>query len=282
MHRFGQEARQAVETGRRQVAGLVGCDVRELVFMSGGTEADNAAILGVLGALTPRRVVVTSTVEHSAVRELLGWLKKSQGVEVVEIGVDVLGRLDMGRLGEVVEKRAGEIALVTIMWANNETGVVFDVAGIGAMCRKYGVVFHVDGVQAVGKVGMVLRELPVDLMSVCGHKFHGPKGVGGLYVRRGVRWQPMVRGGPQERDRARGDGECGGYCGDGDCGGDGGGGAGGWGDGARGEVARFVGGGDFAAGAGEFCEWGYDAARFEYDEYWVCGVGGGGDFVVVE
>jgi cysteine desulfurase len=193
-----------VERGRFQVAGLLGCDAREVVFMSGGTESDNAAIQGVLyGARPERKLIVTSTVEHSAVREPLGWLRK-RGYEVVEVGVDVGGRLDMEGLERVLAERAQEIALVTVMWVNNETGVIFDVGAIGRMCRERGVLFHVDGVQAVGKLPIRLRELPIDLMSVSGHKFHGPKGVGALYVRRGVRWQSFVRGGPQERERRGG------------------------------------------------------------------------------
>jgi cysteine desulfurase len=107
-------------------------------------------------------------------------------------------------LEKVLRERASEIALVTMMWVNNETGVVFDVEAVGRLCREHGVVFHVDGVQAVGKLAVRLRELPIDLMSVSGHKFHGPKGVGALYVRRGVRWQAFVRGGPQERERRGG------------------------------------------------------------------------------
>jgi cysteine desulfurase len=118
--------------------------------------------------------------------------------------VDVLGRLDMAALEKVLRERGAEVVMVTIMWVNNETGVVFDVGAIGEVCRRYGVVFHVDGVQAVGKMAVRLKEMPVDLMSVSGHKFHGPKGVGVLYVRRGVRWQAFVRGGPQERERRGG------------------------------------------------------------------------------
>ncbi|MGN6367342.1 MAG: cysteine desulfurase family protein [Phycisphaerae bacterium] len=202
-HRFGQEARQAVEGGRHRVAGLLGCDVREVIFTSGGTESDNAAIQGVLAVRAPRRVIVTSTVEHSAVRTPVQVLGKA-GFEVVEIGVDEKGALDVDALQRVVRERGGEIALVSIMWANNETGVLLDIARVGEICREHSVPLHVDGVQAVGKVAFALREMAVDLFSVSAHKFHGPKGVGALYVRRGVRWQPFVRGGPQERDRRGG------------------------------------------------------------------------------
>ena len=202
-HRFGQEARQAVEEARVRVAGLLACDGKELIFTSGGTESDNAAIGGLLAARAPRKLAITSSVEHSAVREPLAVLAKG-GIEVVQIGVEKDGALKIEALEEVLARRGAEVALVTIMWANNETGVIFDVRRIGELCRKHGVPLHVDGVQAAGKLEMNLREMPVDLVSVSGHKFHGPKGVGGLYVRRGVRWQPWVRGGPQERDRRGG------------------------------------------------------------------------------
>jgi cysteine desulfurase len=205
-HRFGQESRQAVEKGRHQVALLLGCDVRELIFTSGGTESDNAAIQGLLATRAAggaRKVIVTSSVEHSAVRTPVQVLAKS-GYAVVEIGVDGHGALDMERFAAVIAERAAEIALVSIMWANNETGVLFDVERIGALCREFGVPLHVDGVQAVGKIPVALKDLPVDVFSVSAHKFHGPKGVGALYVRRGMRWQPWIRGGPQERDRRGG------------------------------------------------------------------------------
>jgi cysteine desulfurase len=202
-HRFGQDARHAVEEARVRVAELVGCDPKELIFTSGGTESDNAAIMGLLATRAPRKVIVSSAVEHSAVREPLGALRKL-GFEVETVGVDTDGGLRLGQLEEVLGRRAAEIALCSFMWANNETGVLFDVQAIGELCRTKGVPLHVDGVQAVGKVAMDVRTMPIDLLSLSGHKFHGPKGIGGLYVRRGVRWQPWVRGGPQERDRRGG------------------------------------------------------------------------------
>lgn len=207
MHRFGQEARQAVEKARFELAGLIGCDAKEIIFTSGGTESNNAAIHGLLalrgaaGGGAGRKTIVTSSVEHSAVREPAQALAKA-GYRLLEVGVDEKGTLDLGALEAAL--RDPDVALASIMWANNETGVVFDVAAVGALCRKAGVPLHVDAVQAAGKLPLRVRDLPLDLLSVSGHKFHGPKGIGALYVRRGARWVPWIRGGPQERDRRGG------------------------------------------------------------------------------
>ena len=159
--------------------------------------------MGLLAARAPRKVIVTSTVEHSAIREPLAALKKlGFDTEAVEVGAD--GALNLPQLEELLSRRGVDIALCSFMWANNETGVLFDIHAIGGLCRAKGIPLHVDGVQAVGKVPMNVRNLPVELLSLSGHKFHGPKGTGALYIRRGVRWQPWIRGGPQERDRRGG------------------------------------------------------------------------------
>jgi cysteine desulfurase len=202
-HRFGQESRQAIEEARVQIARLVGCETREIIFTSGGTESDNAAVMGLLAARAPRKLIVSSAVEHSAIREPLTSLAKT-GFEIQRISVNQQGELAIDQLEQILASRGGETALVTIMWANNETGVLFDISAIGALCRKQGVPFHVDAVQAVGKVPVNLRGVPIDLMSISAHKFHGPKGAGALVVRRGTRWQPWIRGGPQELDRRGG------------------------------------------------------------------------------
>ena len=199
-HRFGQRSRQAIEEARGQLAGLIGCGDQELILTGGGTEAVNTAIRGVLGSRGSRRKIVTSAVEHSATRELCRELAMS-GVVVVEIGVDGSGALDMEGFGAAVDD---SVALVTMMWANNETGVIFPVEQIAAVCRERGVPFHCDGTQAVGKVAVDVRGVGMDLMSLAAHKFHGPKGVGALYVRRGVRMRPLIIGGPQERGRRGG------------------------------------------------------------------------------
>jgi cysteine desulfurase len=200
MHRFGQRSRQAVEEGRHQVASLLGAADSEILFTGGGTEAINTAIRGLLAARTPRKKIVTSTVEHSATRELCQTLARD-GVEIVEIPVDLAGALDLDRLNTAVDERT---ALVSIMWANNETGVLFPAERIAQICREKHVPFHCDGVQAVGKMPVQVKDVGMDAMSLAGHKFHGPKGVGALYVRRGLRIRPLLIGGPQETGRRGG------------------------------------------------------------------------------
>jgi cysteine desulfurase len=200
VHRFGQRSRAAIDEARAQMAGLIGCSDSEVIFTAGGTESINTAIRGLLASRLPRKLVVTTTVEHSAVRELCRQLER-EGAEIVEVPVDQEGELDMDRLAEVV---TDETALVTTMWANNETGVLFDVERIGQLCRSRGVPFHCDGTQAVGKIPVDVKAVPIDVLSFAAHKFHGPKGIGGLFVRRGVRMRPLLIGGPQERNRRGG------------------------------------------------------------------------------
>ncbi len=201
MHRFGQEARQAVEHARHQVAALLGCMPREIVFTSGGTEADNAAIFGALAAAPKKRNVITSSVEHSAVREPMAVLRR-QGYHVEEIPVDRSGALNLRALKEALA--GGEVALVSVMWANNETGVIFNIPEIAAIAHAAGAMMHVDAVQAAGKFPINFSAAPVDFLSASAHKIHGPKGAGALAVRRGARWLPCQHGGPQERQRRGG------------------------------------------------------------------------------
>jgi cysteine desulfurase len=200
VHRFGQRARQGIDEARAQVAALLGCADSELLFTGGGTEAVNTAVRGLLAARSSRKRIVTTTVEHSATRELCQQLGK-EGAEIVEVPVDHEGRLDMDRLRDAVTDDA---ALVTIMWANNETGVLFPVKDIAEMCRAKRVPFHCDATQAVGKISVNVAEVGFDAVSFASHKFHGPKGVGGLFVRRGLRFRPLLIGGPQERGRRGG------------------------------------------------------------------------------
>ena len=213
VHRAGGEARRLVELAREEVARLVGCQDRELVFTSGGTEGANLAIRGTLAHLAAnyprRRVLVTTRFEHSAVRELAQVLER-RGVagiptEVVwlpgarDAGGAPTGTPDLGALESLLAARADEIALVSLMWANNETGAVTDLARAGALCREAGVRLHTDATQWVGKCPTDLATMQVDLASFAAHKFHGPNGVGALFVRRTVRIEPWMIGGPQER-----------------------------------------------------------------------------------
>ncbi len=201
VHRFGQEARQAVEQARYRVANLLHCQPGEVIFTSGGTEADNAAIAGLAAAQPGKKTIITSSVEHSAVREPLARMAE-RGYNIVEIPVNQKGDLDYTALQSALSR--GDAALAAIMAANNETGVLFDIATVGNLCRDAGVALHVDAVQMAGKLPIDFAALPVQTLAISAHKFHGPKGVGSLIVRRGSRWQPLIRGGPQERDRRGG------------------------------------------------------------------------------
>lgn len=200
VHRFGQRSRQAIDEARARISAAIGCADSELLFTGGGTESINTAVRGLLATRAPRKRIVTSTVEHSASRELCAQLAR-EGAEIVQVPVDRLGALDLEHLGKVVDDNA---ALVTLMWANNETGVLFPVREIAAICRAARVPFHCDGTQAVGKVPVDVADAGIDAMSFASHKFHGPKGVGGLFVRRGLRVRPLIIGGPQERSRRGG------------------------------------------------------------------------------
>ena len=201
VHQAGQESRHAVEEARYQVAEFIGCRAAEVIFTSGGTESDNAALMGVLAWRADKKTIVTSKVEHSAVREPVSYMAK-HGYRVIELGVDTLGHLDMDALRIALDDP--DVALLSLIWANNETGVIFDIDAIGSLARERRVVFHVDAVQAAGKIPLRFSSRPVDLFSISGHKFHGPKGVGALAIRRGVAFHPFIRGGPQERDRRGG------------------------------------------------------------------------------
>ena len=202
-HRDGIAARRRVELAREQVAGLLGCRPRDLLLCSGGTEAANLALRGVLGDASGRSTIATSRLEHSAVRDTaLRLEKEGRGVEWVRHHPD--GRIDLDALESLLEARADDLAIVSLMWVNNETGVVQPVAEIGRLCREHGVRFHTDAVQAVGRMPVDVASLDVDLVSFAAHKFHGIKGAGGLFVARGVRLEPSITGGGQERERRGG------------------------------------------------------------------------------
>jgi cysteine desulfurase len=201
VHRFGQMARKGVEDARQQVASLVGAAPGEIVFTGVGTEAVNTAVRGLFNQRAPRKKIITSTVEHSATRELVKTLAKDEGAEVIEIPVDREGLLDLERFQAAL---SDDVALVTLMWANNETGVIFPIEKIGPLCRAKGVPIHTDATQAVGKIPVNFVAAQVDAATLAAHKFHGPKGVGGLFLRKGVRVKPLLVGGPQERSRRGG------------------------------------------------------------------------------
>ncbi|MCZ6446150.1 MAG: aminotransferase class V-fold PLP-dependent enzyme [Planctomycetota bacterium] len=203
MHRPGQAVRRQVELARESVCDLIGCRDRELVFTSGGTEAANLAIGGSLAAQSQRNVLVTSRLEHSTVREPAETLER-RGTDVVWLANDGNGIIDLDALRRLLAPRADEIALVSIMWANNETGIIQPIEEVGRLCREHGVRFHTDATQWVGKMPTDVSSMPVDMLSFSAHKFHGPKGIGALYVRSGVRIEPQLIGGPQERERRGG------------------------------------------------------------------------------
>lgn len=201
IHKFGGRLAKVVEEGRAKVAGFLGADPSEIIFTSCGTEGDNAAILSALDVCPKRRrKIVISTVEHPAILNLGKDLER-RGYTVVKIPVDSLGRLDMDRAREMID---GETAVVSVMWANNETGNLYPVEALAELAHRAGALFHTDAVQAAGKIPFKLRDLNIDMLSVSGHKFHAPKGIGALYVRRGVRFRPFVVGGHQERGRRAG------------------------------------------------------------------------------
>ncbi|HZE70297.1 MAG TPA: cysteine desulfurase NifS [Pyrinomonadaceae bacterium] len=201
-HSLGQRAKGAVERAREQVASLLGAsDTSEIVFTSCGSESDNWAIRGALGAHPQKKHIITTQVEHEAVRNLCARLEKD-GYEVTWLAVDGNGELDLEHVAAALRP---DTALVSIMLANNETGVLFPIEQIGALVQKHSeAIFHVDGVQAVGKIPIDLKKLPVDLFALSGHKLHSPQGVGALYIRDGLELDPFIIGGSQERGRRAG------------------------------------------------------------------------------
>jgi cysteine desulfurase len=201
-HAAGATPRRAIAEARAQVAELLGADEpEEIVFTSCGSESDNWAIGGFLEQNPDKRHIITTRVEHEAVRNLCEHLSEI-GCEVTWLEVDHRGELDLDDLRKALRRETG---IVSVMLANNETGILFPIEEIGRIIRENSdAVFHVDGVQAVGKIPISLKDLPVDLFSVAGHKFHAPKGIGALYIRRGVRLPPFIIGGGQERGRRSG------------------------------------------------------------------------------
>ena len=201
IHSFGSRVGRALDHARTQVAGLLGAgDEVEVLFTSCGSEGDNTAIRGILEGAPEKRHFVTTAVEHPAVLGLGQHLEK-KGYRVTWLGVNEDGMLD---LDELRDSLSDDTALVSIMYANNETGVVFPVHEAGEIVKARGIPFHVDAVQVPGKIELDVKNSPIDLLTVSAHKFHGPKGVGALYVRRGITLRPFIVGGHQERNRRAG------------------------------------------------------------------------------
>lgn len=200
IHSFGSKVGKKVGEARERVADLLQAHPDEIIFTSCGSESDNAAIMGTLSTYPEKRRIVTTNVEHPAVLNLSKYLE-GKGYEVIYLPVDNKGIIDLDELRDAITDNAG---MVSIMYANNETGVIFPIEEIGEIVKESGAVFHCDAVQAVGKINIDLRSSSIDLLSLSGHKLHAPKGIGALYIRRGTRFIPFLMGGHQEGGRRAG------------------------------------------------------------------------------
>jgi cysteine desulfurase len=201
LHQFGDKVGRALKKARKQVQELLGAEHdSEIIFTSCGTESDSTAILSALRAQPDRKEIITTVVEHPAILTLCEHLEK-EGYTVHYLKVDKRGRLD---IREYINLLSDNVAIVSVMWANNESGTLFPVEEMAELARSAGVMFHTDAVQAVGKLPINLMETNIDMLSLSGHKLHAPKGIGVLYLRRGVRFRPLLRGGHQERGRRAG------------------------------------------------------------------------------
>ncbi|MBO9998007.1 MAG: cysteine desulfurase NifS [Cyanobacteria bacterium SID2] len=200
MHAFGGQVSKAVSQARQNIADLIGANNTEIVFTSGGTEGNNAAIRAALKAQGNRKQIITTQVEHPAVLNTCKHFEK-QGYDVTYLSVDGKGQIDLAEFEEALSE---ETALVSMMYANNETGTIFPVEEVAQRAKQVGAIVHIDAVQAVGKVSIDLSQSSIDLLTLSGHKLHAPKGIGVLYVRRGTRFRPLLIGGHQERGRRGG------------------------------------------------------------------------------
>jgi cysteine desulfurase len=200
MHFFGGQVQKKVDEAREKVADFLGAEASEVVFTSCGTESDNAAILGTLDSYPEKRHLITTRVEHPAVGNLSTYLGR-KGYRVTELSVDREGRLDLDELRESITE---ETTIVTIMYANNETGVIFPVEEVGEIVKAKGIPFHTDAVQAAGKISLNLKKSTIDMLSISGHKLHAPKGIGVLFIRKGTKFSPFLIGGHQEKGRRGG------------------------------------------------------------------------------
>ncbi|MBC7331830.1 MAG: cysteine desulfurase NifS [Synergistetes bacterium] len=196
LHSWGRTARKAIEEARASVAKLISAEPSEIVFTGGGSESDNFAIKGTAFALKDKgKHIITSQVEHHAVLEVCEWLEK-MGFEVTYLPVDEYGSVKVEDLKKAIRE---DTILVSIMFGNNEVGTIQPIEEIGKICREKGIIFHVDGVQAVGHIPVNVKELNIDMLTISAHKMYGPKGVGALYIRKGLKPTPLIHGGGQER-----------------------------------------------------------------------------------
>ena len=202
LHSVGQEAKEALESARQTVARCLGCEPREILFTSGGSEADNQAIISAarFGARKNKKHIISTAFEHHAVLHTLQKLEK-EGFEVTYLDVSKGHNITAQQVADAIRE---DTCLVTVMYANNEIGSILPISEIGAICKKTGVLFHTDAVQAVGHLHINVKEQNIDMLSLSGHKFHGPKGVGALYVRRGIPLVNIIDGGAQERGKRAG------------------------------------------------------------------------------
>jgi cysteine desulfurase len=200
MHTFGGMVEKKIVEARERLAGLLGASPDEIIFTSCGTESDSTAIRAAILSNPNKKHILTSRVEHPAVKNLLEYLSKN-GYRATFVPVDRKGRLDLDYLYNHLSE---DTAIVSLMWANNESGVIFPIEEVGSVLKEKGIVFHTDAVQAVGKIPIDLKNVDVDMLSLSGHKLHGPKGVGALYVRKGTKYSPFLIGGHQEKGRRGG------------------------------------------------------------------------------
>jgi cysteine desulfurase len=201
MHRFGGQVGVRIKEARARVAALLNCEPDEIIFTSCGSESDNTAIRSALTAQPDKRHIITTRVEHPAILSLCKYLEKKDGYDVTYLGTDEHGRLDLDEYRNAIRP---DTAIISVMWANNETGNIHPIEEMAAIAKDRGVIFHTDAVQAVGKIPIDLAVTPIDMLSLSGHKLHAPKGVGALFVRKRLPFRPFLIGGHQERSRRAG------------------------------------------------------------------------------
>ncbi len=201
IHKFADGVARGLKQARQQVQSLIGCEHdSENIFTSFGKESNSKALLSAIKAQPNKKEIITTTVEHAAILNLCDYLEK-EGYTIHRLPVDKAGRLNLESYKKLL---SDQVAIVSVMWANNETGTIFPVAEMAELANAAGVMFHTDAVQAVGKIPMMLQDTKIDMLSLSGHKLHAPKGIGVLYLRRGTRYRPLLRGGHQERGRRAG------------------------------------------------------------------------------